>query len=98
MITGLPAATYETSLRNLIRLIRSRGGSAVLIEFPLFPFKEAYGRAFRRTANETGTAVIPKRVLADVLATPGDTVDGLHLSAAGHEALARRVGNLILPP
>jgi lysophospholipase L1-like esterase len=97
MITGEPAEIYEASLRDLTRAIRSQGGVPVLMEFPLFPFKEAYGRALRKVAHETQAAIIPKRVLADVLAQRGSTVDGLHFSASAHDQLARRVGRLLLP-
>jgi len=59
------------------------------------PFRNEVGRIQRRLAGEYGVTLIPKRIFLHVLMTPGATVDGVHLSAAGHRLMKEQVWELL---
>ena len=65
-----------------------------MFELPLFPFRQSYGKVQRQLAGEFNVILIPKRFLAGILLTPDGTVDGLHLSDAGHQQMADLVWSL----
>ncbi len=67
----------------------------LLFELPLFPFRNAYGRAQRAVVRKHGIAMLPKRFFADVLGTRDGTLDGLHLSQAGHDAMAEIIAEVL---
>jgi lysophospholipase L1-like esterase len=67
----------------------------LLVELPLFPFQNAYGRAQRRIVAEHGIALLPKKYFTRVLALPGSTSDGLHLTQQGHDAMAAMMNALL---
>jgi lysophospholipase L1-like esterase len=46
-------------------------------------------------AAKYNVVLIPKTYMARVLGKPGATVDGLHLSPSGHEAMARSIYQLL---
>ncbi len=62
-----------------------------MFELPLLPMKNGYGRAQRQVAARHGVTLIPKRCFVELLATPGATVDGIHLSVAGQRQMAELV-------
>jgi lysophospholipase L1-like esterase len=62
--------------------------TVLMQELPLIPGASAFGAAQRRLAARYGVVLIPKRLLAGVVLTDENVVDGLHLSAAGHEHMA----------
>lgn len=59
-----------------------------MFELPLPPFHNGYGQAQRALAKKYNVTLIPKDWLASVIAKTGNTLDGLHLSQKGHNALA----------
>jgi lysophospholipase L1-like esterase len=67
----------------------------LVLELPLFPFQNAYGRAQRKVVAKHGVAMLPKRYFARVLGAENGTLDGLHLSQAGHDAMARIIAETI---
>lgn len=79
---------FEPNLERLLAEVCASNRRVVMLELPLPPFFNAYGMAQRRLAREYGVVLVPKRSLAGVLAAPGATVDGLHLSNLGHALLA----------
>jgi len=83
-----PAAEFKANLRALLEGLRSPDRALVMFELPLPPFYNAYGRAQRALAREYGVTVIPKRLLSEVLAGRGSTLDGIHLSEKGHREMA----------
>ncbi len=83
-----PAATFANELDTMLEKLTRHGASVVLLELPLPPFYNHFGADQRCLAAKHGVVLIPKSVLAHVLAAPGATVDGLHLSSAGHLRLA----------
>lgn len=83
------AAAFESHLDALVSSIHSRQHQILILELPLFPFQNAFGRAQRRVAHKYDTAILPKRHFTRVLGTKDATRDGIHLSPKGHEAMAR---------
>jgi acyl-CoA thioesterase-1 len=80
----------RSALRRPERLV-------VMLELPLVPFSVGYGRAQRRLAAEHGVFLIPKRIFAAVLAAPGATADGLHLSESGTRLMDERLLPILAP-
>jgi acyl-CoA thioesterase-1 len=68
-----------------------------MLELPLPPLSNEYGRIQRRLAARHHVRLVPKRVFMSVLASDGATLDGIHLSAAGHRRLADAVWQVIEP-
>jgi acyl-CoA thioesterase-1 len=91
------AGDYERDLERLLELLCQPGRTVVMFELPLPPFANEFGRAQRRLAAKYGVALIPKRVFTTVLTADGATLDGVHLSSAGHELMAETVWDLIRP-
>jgi acyl-CoA thioesterase-1 len=95
LLEGLPADEFA---RNLERLLGTAGGfgrKLAMFELPRGPFRNAYGRVQRETADQVGAVLIPRPVLARAITSEGGTLDGLHLSNAGHRRVAESVANLI---
>ena len=61
-----------------------------MLELPLPPFYNEYGRAQRRVARRHDVLLVPKRVMLGVLLQDGTTLDTIHLAEAGHGQMARR--------
>jgi len=73
-----------------------QGHRAILMfEMPLFPFQNAFGQAQREVAAKYGVILIPKRCLTAVWGSSGGTLDGLHFSQAGHNAMARMIAEVL---
>jgi acyl-CoA thioesterase-1 len=92
LLAGVDPGTFEESLRRLLHEIRQPDRTVVMLELPLLPSQNRYGRAQWQACGDLGVALIPRRVLAGALALPSHTTDGLHLSPQGHRWLARRIG------
>ena len=88
---------FEDLLDRLLVEVCRPGRVVVMLELPLPPFCNDYGRAQRRLAAAHGVTLIPKRWLVDVLTANGATVDGIHLSQEGHELMAEKVWRLLKP-
>ena len=86
MLDKQPIADFESALDSIVRASRPR--TPVMLELPVFPGRWAYAAAQRRVASRQKVILVPKRVLALVLAGSGNTSDGLHLTDAGHQMLA----------
>jgi lysophospholipase L1-like esterase len=95
MLSRVKPAQFASDLDALIQKIQSPSRRIVLFELPLFPFDNAYGIQQRRIARKYHAALIPRRYFANVLATPGATVDGIHLSPAGQQMMADLVWEII---
>ena len=88
---------FAADLRDLLVTVHHPARQLIMLELPLPPLANRYGQIQRRLAREFGVTLIPKRYFAAIFATPGATVDGLHLSAAGHEQMARMIGSVVAP-
>ena len=81
-------ARFGADLDALARLVTGPGRAVVMCELPRFPLGDAYGLQQRRIARQYGITLVPRRRFAGVLATPSSTVDGVHLTNAGHQRFA----------
>jgi len=88
-------AGFESRLEQLLRDVRRPGRVLVMLELPLPPFYNEYGRAQRRAAKRHGVLLVPKRVMLGVLLHGGATLDTIHLSRAGHGQMAEVVWKVI---
>jgi lysophospholipase L1-like esterase len=86
---------FHSTLDALVASLRANQHQVLILELPLFPFQNAIGRAQRQVVAEHGVAMLPKRYFARVLGTENGTLDGLHLSQAGHDAMARIIAKVI---
>jgi acyl-CoA thioesterase I len=66
-----------------------------MFELPLPPFNHEYGRIQRSLALKHKVLLVPKRVFLSILAASDSTLDTIHLSQAGHQAMAACVWQLV---
>jgi len=59
-----------------------------MLELPLPPLFNRFGEIQRRLARRYDVLLVPKRYFAGVLIGEQATLDGLHLSPAGHQKMA----------
>jgi acyl-CoA thioesterase I len=94
MLDGTGAARFASHLDRLLEVTAGHRDVAML-ELPLLPGRWLYGFSQRWLAWKHGCVLIPKRVLARVLAAPENTSDGIHLTQRGHEALATALAGAV---
>lgn len=95
ILGGTPPSAFRADLEHLLVQVCKGNHHVVMLELPLPPFCNRYGKVQRDLARRFGATLIPKRYLTAVLATAGATEDGLHLSPEGHVLLAETVRSLI---
>jgi len=86
---------FRAQLDSLVSSLRSNHNQVLLVELPLFPFQNAYGKAQRSIAARYGAALLPKRCLTKVFGLKNGTLDGLHLSQEGHNAFAKTIAGVL---
>lgn len=89
------ARAFRGELDACLAALHRAGHRVVMLELPLFPLCNGYGRAQRMAAARYGAALVPKRVLVGVLGGRDNLLDGLHLSAAGHRALGEAMAKVL---
>lgn len=87
--------TFSIQLDELLGRLKQGNNQVVMFELPLFPFCNAFGAAQRNLAKKYNAILVPKHYLTDVFALKGGTLDGLHLSQKGHNALANSIYGLL---
>jgi len=97
LLAGTKRASYEAQLDELLSTVAERADQVCLVETPLPPFHNRYGRVQRTLAKKHESPLLPKRYLAGVLAAEGATTDGLHLSVRGHKLLAETFWRVLRP-
>lgn len=85
---------FEAHLRQMLDTVCAGQRRVAMLELPLPPSYNRFGKAQRHLADCFGVSLIPKRYLARVLGTPGATNDGLHLSSYGHVILAETLAGM----
>jgi acyl-CoA thioesterase I len=90
-------AQFDERLDALLSDVCRPGRTVVMLELPLPPFANRFGMSQRQFAAKHGVALIPRRQFIGVLTTAGATVDGVHLSAAGHEQMAEMIWEAVRP-
>jgi acyl-CoA thioesterase-1 len=91
------ADQFEDRLEELLTAVCRPARTVVMVELPLPPFCNRFGMIQRRLARDYDVPLIPRRVLVSVLTTNGATVDGIHLTRAGHEQMAEMMWNIVRP-
>lgn len=94
LLSGTAIGKFRADLEKMLTRVCTAQRRVVMIELPLPPFYNRYGMVQRALARAHGVILVPKRYLAKVLSTPGATVDGLHLSNAGHALFAHTLFEL----
>jgi acyl-CoA thioesterase-1 len=79
---------FAADLDALLNRLRRPGRQLVMLELPLPPFYNGYGRIQRRLAKQHGVVLIPRREFAGVIFAADATTDGLHLSETGQRLMA----------
>lgn len=95
LIGGTSVAAFRSKLDSLISMLRADQHEIVLLELPLLPFKNGYGKAQRDAVRKHGVTLLPKRFFVRVLGAQNGTIDGLHLSQAGHNAMAQMIAEVL---
>jgi acyl-CoA thioesterase I len=95
MLGDADATTFRNQLDVLLSSLRLRQHQVMMLELPLFPFKNAFGEAQRELAAKHGVSLLPKRCFTKVLGTKNGTLDGLHLAQDGHDAMAKIIAGVI---
>ena len=98
LLGGTSIPQFREDLENMLALVCGPHRRVAMIELPLPPFYNRYGMVQRALAKSHGVTLIPKRYLATVMGTPGATIDGLHLSNAGHALFARSLLEVLTHP
>jgi acyl-CoA thioesterase-1 len=97
LLGSTTAADFGRDLDRLLGRVCQPGRVVLMFELPLPPLCNGYGLAQRRLASAYQVHLIPKRVLMGVLTRDGATVDGLHLTGAGHQRMAGAVWSVLRP-
>ncbi len=93
LFQGRDVADYGRDLDAVLAWARGAPGRTVLlVELPVPPLHGAWVAAQRDAAARHGATIVPRRVLASVLCDAQQRSDGVHLSPAGHAALAEALG------
>jgi lysophospholipase L1-like esterase len=87
----VPPADFETDLDRLLTDLSRPNRQLIMLELPLPPFYNAYGRVQREQAAKHRVPLISKREFAEVVFTRQATLDTVHLSEAGHGLFAQMV-------
>jgi acyl-CoA thioesterase-1 len=88
MLNGRPSALMEQDLASILRCLEVQKYEILLVELPLLPLGSGYGLAQIRLAKQHDAELLPRRRLAQILADPMATHDGLHLTALGASRLS----------
>ncbi|TVR48711.1 MAG: hypothetical protein EA425_13825 [Puniceicoccaceae bacterium] len=98
MLLGGSARHYHDHLEALVMEIQRRQGRPFIIDFPALPLRAGFGRATRGVAARHRVPLLHHRHLAAIIAATDGTVDGLHLSPSGHQALAETIARILRTP
>jgi len=89
------AHVFQARLDQLLGLVSGHGNQVVMFELPLIPFQNGIGQAQRSLSKKYGVKLIPKYFMTNVFGLRDGTLDGLHLSQTGHNAMAQAVFKLL---
>lgn len=95
LLEGTDSSLFFIQLEKLLYELKCKHAHTVMFELPLVPFHNGFGKAQRLLAKKYGVTLIPKDCLTRVLGLKGATIDGLHLSEIGHNALAKSIFNMM---
>ena len=83
-------------LREIVRRIQATGAFVILVglEAPPLMSSTDYGDLYEEVAREMGTGYVPN-AMGGVFGRPSLMADSIHPNAAGHEKMAKRIGDAI---
>jgi acyl-CoA thioesterase-1 len=97
MFRGMTGADFRRDLRELIVEVKKFTGNIIMLEIPLAPFSNGFGKAQRELCAEYNITLIPKKYFSWAVRGEKSTVDGLHFSNYGHEKMAKAVmGHIVV--
>jgi acyl-CoA thioesterase-1 len=97
LLSGVTSDQFAIDLRRLLQETCRPERCVLLMELPLPPFCNEYGRVQRELAADFGCQLISKRTFVAILSAPDATVDSVHLSPNGHSLMADRMWNCLAP-
>ena len=97
LLGDMPSGVFARKLDAIAAKLFTPGRTLVMFELPLMPNKIGYGKVQRQVAAKYAIWLIPKRCLTSVLAGVNATSDGLHLSSAGADRMAKLVERVLSP-
>jgi len=97
ILRGTTPKKYEEALEKLLKLICQPGRTVVMFALPLPPFYPDFGIVQKRLSKKHGVILIPRRYFASMLSGSENSVDGLHLSNAGHQRMGNMIWELLKP-
>jgi lysophospholipase L1-like esterase len=89
---GIPIATTEANLREIVRKIQSGGAMVVLLGFRFPSLTADYEEMYGRVAKDEGCLLVP-RILRGILTEPSLMSDAIHPNARGYQLMAERVAS-----
>lgn len=97
LLGGRSCEAFAHDLDGILAYLHEHQRTIIILELPLLPGKNQWGVVQRKLARRHGCFLIPKRLLVDVFAVSGSTVDTLHLTESGHQRLAEMIWSVIGP-
>lgn len=97
LLSGVTSRQFDADLRRLLEETCRPGRRVLLMELPLPPLCNEYGRVQRALAAEFGCQLISKRTFVAVLGARDGTLDSVHLSPEGHALMADRIWSHLAP-
>jgi acyl-CoA thioesterase I len=93
----VPPAQFAADLEHLLDKLARPNRRLVMLELPLPPLYNAYGRIQRELATRHHVALVSKREFAGVIFARDATLDTVHLSKTGHSLFADMVWRHVAP-
>src|SRR6184192_2803236 len=87
---GVPIASTEVNLREIVRKIEGAGAMVVLLGFRFPSLAADYEAMYKRVAKE-GQCLLVAGVLRKILTDPSLKSDAIHPNARGYQLMAERV-------
>jgi len=87
---GVPIATTEANLREIVRKIEGAGAMVVLLGFRFPSLTADYESMYERIAKDEGCLLVP-RILRDILNDASMKSDAIHPNAKGYALMAERI-------
>ena len=91
-LTGVPIATTEANLREIVRKIEGAGAMVVLLGFRFPSLTADYEAMYKRVAKDEGCLLVG-RVLRGILNDSSLKSDAIHPNARGYALMAERIAS-----
>jgi lysophospholipase L1-like esterase len=89
-LRGVPIATTEANLREIVRKIDAAGAMVVVLGFRFPSFTADYVDMYERLAKDNGCLLVP-RITRDILNDTSLKSDAIHPNAKGYQLMAERI-------